>query len=71
MQNRNQLLLAVDAARILGLSTDMVRVLVRKGQIVSIRAANGYNLFRRADVERLAAERARARGSRKLRNLRQ
>ncbi|WP_414639143.1 helix-turn-helix domain-containing protein [Archangium sp.] len=57
----DQLLTAIDASRILGLSTDMVRVLTRKGRLASIRAANGYHLFRRGDVERLAEERARER----------
>ncbi len=61
MGDPEQILTAIDAARILGLSTDMVRVLTRKGRLPSIRAANGYHLFRRRDVERLAGERARAR----------
>jgi predicted site-specific integrase-resolvase len=56
-EDPNQLLTAIDAARILGLSTDMVRVLTRKGRLPSQRAANGYHLFRRQDVERLAEER--------------
>jgi hypothetical protein len=56
-----QLLTAIDAARILGLSTDRVR---------TMRAANGYHLFRRADVERVAEERARRRAARTLRKAR-
>jgi len=61
MPYADQLLTAIDAARILGLSTDMVRVLAREERLPSMRAANGYHLFFRGDVERLAAERARER----------
>jgi excisionase family DNA binding protein len=57
---RDPLLTAIDAARILGLSTDMVRVLTRSGRLPSERTAKGYFLFRRTDVERLAEERARS-----------
>ncbi len=64
MSDPDQILTAIDAARILGLSTDMVRVLTQKGQLPSTRAANGYHLFRRADVEHLARERAQARAAR-------
>jgi DNA-binding transcriptional MerR regulator len=55
MNDPEQLLTAIDAARMLGLSTDMVR---------TVRAANGYRLFRRADVERVTVERARQRAER-------
>jgi DNA-binding transcriptional MerR regulator len=54
----DQLLTASDAARILGLSRDMVRILGQKGILPSLRAANGYHLFRRRDVEDLARQRA-------------
>ena len=64
MSDPDQLLTAIDAARILGLSTDMVRVLTQKGRLPSLRAANGYHLFRRGDVERLAETRARDRAER-------
>ncbi len=60
MPDPDELLTAIDAARLLRLSTDMVRVLVRQGRLPSKRAANGYNLFRRGDVEQFAAERERA-----------
>jgi excisionase family DNA binding protein len=53
----DQLLTASDAARILGLSKDTVRLLARRGRLPSTRTANGYHLFRRGDVERLASER--------------
>jgi DNA-binding transcriptional MerR regulator len=56
--DRDQLLTASDAARILGLSRDMVRILSQKGVLPSQRAANGYHLFRRGDVEELARKRA-------------
>ena len=47
-----------DAARLLGLSTDMVRLLEREGRLPAQRAINGFRLFRRGDVEKLVAERA-------------
>ena len=61
--DQDQLLTASDAARILGLSRDMVRILSHKGVLRSQRAANGYHLFRRRDVEELARERARGRAA--------
>jgi excisionase family DNA binding protein len=57
-QDADQILTASDAARILGISRDMVRVLARQGLLPATRAANGYHLFRRGDVEQLARERA-------------
>lgn len=58
MEGSGQLLTASDAARILGLSQDMVRILTQKGRPRSMRAAHGYHLFRRGDVEDLARLRA-------------
>jgi excisionase family DNA binding protein len=58
MNDADQLLTASDAARILGLSRDMVRILSQKGRLPAQRAANGYYLFRRGDVESLARQRA-------------
>jgi excisionase family DNA binding protein len=53
------LMTAVDAARILGLSSDMVRLLARQGRLkAAVLTVGGVRLFRRADVDRLAAERA-------------
>ena len=46
-----------DAATILGLSPDMVRVLHRQGRLPAFRTPRGFRLFRRADVEKLAKER--------------
>jgi excisionase family DNA binding protein len=48
-----------EAARVLGLSTDMVRLLERDGLVRAQRTTNGLRLFRRRDVEKLAAKRAR------------
>lgn len=56
--DRDQLLTASDAGRVLGLSRDMVRILSRRGILPAQRAANGYHLFRRGDVEELARKRA-------------
>jgi excisionase family DNA binding protein len=53
-----ELLTVGDAAEILGLSADMVRVLHRNGLLQALRTPRGYRLFRRSDVERLARERA-------------
>jgi predicted site-specific integrase-resolvase len=64
-EQHDQLLTASDAARILGLSRDMVRILSNKGVLPSQRAANGYHLFRRGDVEELARKRAEERAARK------
>ncbi len=53
------LMTAVDAARILGLSADMVRLLARAGRLpAAAETVRGIRLFRREDVEALAAERA-------------
>ena len=53
------LMTTVDAARILGLSSDMVRLLAREGRLkAAVQTVRGVRLFRRSEVERLAAERA-------------
>lgn len=53
------LLTPADAARILGLSVDMVRILATKGQLpTAAKTTRGARLFRRDDVEELAATRA-------------
>jgi len=51
------LLTVGDAAAILGLSVDMVRVLHRKGHLPAFLTPRGQRLFKRCDVERLARER--------------
>lgn len=53
------LLTPADAARILGLSVDMVRILATNGQLATAaKTARGARLFRRCAVEELAASRA-------------
>jgi hypothetical protein len=53
------LLTTADAARVLGLSSDMVRLLAREGRLpVGAESVRGVRMFRREDVEALAAERA-------------
>jgi len=47
-----------DAARVLGLSADSVRVLSDSGRLPAMRTVSGRRLFRRGDVDRLAADRA-------------
>jgi excisionase family DNA binding protein len=54
----NDLLTPSDAARVLGLSADSVRVLSDSGRLPSMRTIGGRRLFRRGDVDRLAVERA-------------
>jgi len=54
----NDLMTPSDAARVLGLSADSVRVLSDSGRLPAMRTVSGRRLFRRGDVDRLAAERA-------------
>ena len=54
----NDLMTPSDAARVLGLSADSVRVLSDSGRLPALRTISGRRLFRRGDVDRLAAERA-------------
>jgi excisionase family DNA binding protein len=54
----NDLLTPSDAARVLGLSADSVRVLSDSGRLPSMRTIGGRRLFRRGDVDRLALDRA-------------
>jgi excisionase family DNA binding protein len=57
----DELMTATDAGHILGLSADMVRTLHRCGRLPALLTTRGHRLFRRADVERLAKERAKER----------
>jgi len=58
-EDPEDLMTAGDAARILDLSSDMVRLLAREGRLeAAVQSVSGVRLFRRADVERLAAQRA-------------
>jgi len=53
------LMTAVDAAKILGISPDMVRLLARKGRLrTAVQTIRGVRLFRRGDVQQLAHTRA-------------
>jgi excisionase family DNA binding protein len=54
----DDLMTAVDAGRILGVSVDMVRLLARNGRLPFMSTVRGVRLFRRADVESLAQARA-------------
>jgi excisionase family DNA binding protein len=54
----DDLLTPSDAARVLGLSADSVRVLSDNGRLPSMRTVSGRRLFRRSDVDRLAVQRA-------------
>ena len=54
----NDLLTPSDAARVLGLSADSVRVLSDSGRLPAMRTVSGRRLFRRFDVDRLALQRA-------------
>jgi excisionase family DNA binding protein len=54
----NDLLTPSDAARVLGLSADSVRVLSDTGRLPAMRTVSGRRLFRRSDVDRLALQRA-------------
>ena len=49
-----------EAARLLGLSPDMVRILERDGRLPARRTTNGVRLFRRGDVDLLVAARSQA-----------
>ena len=57
-QHPDDLLTPSDAARVLGLSADSVRVLSDNGRLPSMRTVSGRRLFRRSDVDRLAIQRA-------------
>jgi len=56
------LLSSADAAKLLGLSADMVRLLARDGVLsTAVKSVRGVRLFRRSDVEELVTSRAGAR----------
>jgi len=59
MVKMDPLLTTLDAARILGLSTDAVRQLARAGKLLADEETpTGQRLFRKSTVEKLATERA-------------
>ena len=51
------LLTPSDAARVIGMSVDSVRILADSGKIPMQRTTNGRRFFRRADVDTFAAKR--------------
>ncbi len=55
----NDLLNTTDAAQVLGLSSDHMRRLSNEGRIPAMRTVAGHRLFKRSDLEELAAERRR------------
>jgi len=52
------LLTVFDASKLLGLSPGMVRYLERSGRLSADRTEGGIRLFKRQDIELLAAERS-------------
>jgi excisionase family DNA binding protein len=55
-------ILTGEAARLLGVSSEMVRVWERRGRLSAVKTAGGVRLFNRLDVENLAKERCAAIG---------
>lgn len=56
----DELLTPADAAPILGVSPNMVRILHNQGILPALRTVSGWRLFRRRDVEALATKREKA-----------
>ncbi len=54
----DDLLNTSNAAKILDLSVDQIRKLDSQGRLASVRTGLGHRLFKRSDVEKLKAERA-------------
>jgi DNA-binding transcriptional MerR regulator len=52
----DEFLMTSDSAKILNRSAQMVRFYERTGKLAAIRTADGTRLFRRSDVEALAAK---------------
>ncbi len=56
-----------DVAKALGLTTNAIRSITQRGGLrVAAKTERGIQLFRRIDVERLAAKRARRTGPRSI-----
>jgi hypothetical protein len=64
----NDLMTAMDAGRILGVSVDMVRLLARDGRLPFMSTISGIRLFRRKDVNALARRRERERRQKSTRS---
>lgn len=58
MEPVEPLITTMDAARVLGVGPDRIRQLADDGQLPFLRTESGWRVFRRVDVEKLAAERA-------------
>jgi excisionase family DNA binding protein len=56
---QDELMTPSEAARVIGISADTVRTLSDSGQLATLRTVGGRRLFRRGDVEQLAAARSR------------
>jgi excisionase family DNA binding protein len=54
----DDLMTAIDAGEILGISVDMVRLLAKDGKLPFMRTIRGVRLFKRGDVEELRKMRA-------------
>lgn len=54
----NDLLTTRDAARVFDVAPDTIRLWERIGKLPATRTESGLRVFSRADVERVAAERA-------------
>jgi predicted site-specific integrase-resolvase len=52
------LILTAEAARIAHVASETIRLWERQGRLSAIKSSRGVRLFDRADVERLARERA-------------
>ena len=63
MQASTDLLLTGEAARVLDVSADTIRLWERTGRLPAVKTARGVRLFDRRDIERLARERAQGRAS--------
>lgn len=59
----DELLLPQEAGRLLGVGPTRVRQLESAGILKAVRTASGWRLFRRGDVEQLAAERGHTTGT--------
>ncbi len=58
VEGPDDLMTATDAGRILSVSVDMVRVMAKNGGLPFLATLGSVRLFRRADVDALARERA-------------
>lgn len=60
-EDPNDLLTPSEAAKLLGVSADTVRLYADAGKLSTLRTQSGRRFFRRVDVERLASDRAKKR----------